>query len=116
MVDINAADTGLVKFDGVSFKRKVSEYKILSLGINGEAFIFDDTTLAIELAKRKDLDNYRADYNDRTYLVPADMLTLTKESKNYKVIVHLENFSFGTVGKGIKPLYVSGVYLIKKLK
>ncbi len=116
MVDVNGADTDLIKFDGISFKRKVVDYTKLILVIDGEEFIFKDDELAKGLLKRNDLKKYAEDDDRNAYLVPPDLLTLTKQGKNYKVTVIIDNFSFGKLGKEkIQPMYVGGTYLIKKL-
>ncbi|MDB4924837.1 DUF4153 domain-containing protein [Mucilaginibacter sp.] len=119
MVDANGLDTGMIEFNGLSFRHKISSYTLLVLKIDNEEVTFRDDELAADLLKRKDLNSYSEENGSNNgknnYTVPPALLTLKKQTKNYTITLLIDDFEFGQPKKGvIKPMYVAGMYLIKK--
>lgn len=116
MIDVNYSDTGIVRFDGITISRKVTDYNDMLINIDREKFAFKATDISRTLLKRNDLTKYSIKKDvGQLFMVPPELLTIEKKTLKYKVTLVLDNLSFGKTGEKIKPMYVSGIYLIKKL-
>ncbi|GAA4329729.1 hypothetical protein GCM10023149_34570 [Mucilaginibacter gynuensis] len=111
-----------VKEKGMVIKQSNKLQETYNLWINDELFSFDATAIAKELIANKKIavadTSTNADDVDRpslNYTIPAQYLTVTKESKTYIVTLVLSGFGFSyDVDKAIVPTQVTGTYLLKK--
>jgi hypothetical protein len=119
MIRSSGDDSSVIKLNGESFRRSNPSAEQYLLQIGGEKVVFNAADMAAVLLKRRDLKKYKISKTDQnpaqeSFSMP-DSLVFTKEIKNYKVAFKLDNFRFSQRdGKGIQPMYLSGIYLIKK--
>jgi hypothetical protein len=111
------------KGKNMPFKVRISEKKknsgVISLHLNNDSTEFDLKVLLTTILKNpeqlrsfKNTGNISADYE---YSLPADMLSISKETKNFMIVYRLSAIRFNRVkNKDIREFgYNNGVFLIK---
>jgi hypothetical protein len=111
-------DTATGKFNDMPIQHIILKNKTSILSINNETLTFEPSKIARKLlADEQKLEAYREKNNityDHKYTVPAEWMSVTAESKSFRVKLIIDDLSFNSSGNNIDITYVKYLYLIKQ--
>lgn len=101
----------------INIRESINGNGVLSLNLNNDSAQFDLKELLVHLFKNPEkLKSYR-EANSTTYVysLPSAMLSITQETKNYRIVYKIESIRFDRDGNNIIKgiTYNDGVFLIK---